>query len=125
MYGLVGEGSKGNLQPCLQHSIGLPHLRSFTRVDERDFSLPTASVRLRQDEAKVGERGMKLSGGEKQRIAIARAMLADAPILILDEAISSLDSVNERYIQDSLEKLMHNRTIIVIVPPLIHPFTHG
>lgn len=65
-------------------------------------------------EAKVGERGTKLSGGEKQRIAIARAILADAPILILDEATSSLDSVTEKYIQDSLEKIMQDRTTIVI-----------
>ncbi len=65
-------------------------------------------------DAVVGERGTKLSGGEKQRIAIARAILADAPILILDEATSALDSVTERYIQDSLEKLMQSRTTIAI-----------
>ncbi len=65
-------------------------------------------------DALVGERGTKLSGGEKQRIAIARAMLLKAPILILDEATSALDSVTEKYIQDSLEKLMVNRTTIVV-----------
>jgi ATP-binding cassette subfamily B protein len=65
-------------------------------------------------EAKVGERGTKLSGGEKQRVAIARAILVEAPILILDEATSSLDSVTEKYIQNSLDKLMCNRTTIVI-----------
>ena len=62
----------------------------------------------------VGERGTKLSGGERQRIAIARAMLASAPILILDEATSSLDSVTEQFIQESLERLMQNRTTLVI-----------
>lgn len=62
----------------------------------------------------VGERGTKLSGGERQRIAIARAMLAGSPILILDEATSSLDSVTENYIQESLERLMENRTTIVV-----------
>ncbi|MES2121554.1 MAG: ABC transporter ATP-binding protein [Chlamydiota bacterium] len=65
-------------------------------------------------DAVVGERGTKLSGGEKQRIAIARAILADAPILILDEATSALDSVTEKYIQDSLDKLMQSRTTIAI-----------
>lgn len=62
----------------------------------------------------VGERGTMLSGGERQRIAIARAMLSKAPILILDEATSSLDSITEVYIQKSLQELMQNRTTIVI-----------
>lgn len=62
----------------------------------------------------VGERGTKLSGGERQRIVIARAILAAPPILILDEATSALDSVTEKYIQDSLDKLMQDRTTIVI-----------
>ncbi|AFV01750.1 ABC transporter, ATP-binding protein [Dehalobacter sp. UNSWDHB] len=62
----------------------------------------------------VGERGVRLSGGQKQRLSIARVFLKNPPILILDEATSALDNESERYIQESLSKLSHNRTTIII-----------
>lgn len=62
----------------------------------------------------VGERGVRLSGGQRQRVAIARAVLKDAPVLVLDEATSHLDAVNEQVVRDSLERLMKERTTIVI-----------
>ncbi len=62
----------------------------------------------------VGERGVKLSGGQRQRIAIARVILKNAPILILDEATSSLDSITEKAIQDTLDLVMHDKTVIVV-----------
>lgn len=62
----------------------------------------------------VGERGVKLSGGEKQRIALARVFLEDPPILVLDEATSALDSKTEHQLQQALEEVMKNRTTIVI-----------
>ncbi|MBY0370256.1 ATP-binding cassette domain-containing protein, partial [bacterium] len=68
----------------------------------------------RGGETVVGDRGMRLSGGERQRIAIARAFLKGAPILILDEATSSLDSVSEKIVQQALDELMEGRTALVV-----------
>ncbi len=65
-------------------------------------------------ETLVGERGARLSGGQRQRVAIARALLKDASILILDEALSSVDAQNEMIIQDALNRLMENRTTLII-----------
>jgi ATP-binding cassette subfamily B protein len=75
-----------------------------------------AFIRLSPEgyETEVGERGLKLSGGEKQRVAIARTILKGPPILVLDEATSALDSHTEREIQDALDRVSRNRTTLVI-----------
>ncbi|MBI1364228.1 MAG: ATP-binding cassette domain-containing protein [Proteobacteria bacterium] len=109
--------------PMLFHRTLKENIR-YGREDATDEEVLEASRRAYchdfiQDvpegyDALVGERGVKLSGGQRQRIAIARAMVKDAPILVLDEATSSLDSESERYIQQSLDDLMKERTVLVI-----------
>jgi subfamily B ATP-binding cassette protein MsbA len=78
------------------------HILDFVRAQPRGF------------ETLIGERGARLSGGEKQRIAIARALLIDPPILVLDEATSSLDSESELHVQAAIERLIRGRTTLVI-----------
>jgi ABC-type multidrug transport system fused ATPase/permease subunit len=90
-------------------------LAAARRARAHDFIMGVRDPKGRMGyDAHVGERGVKLSGGQRQRIAIARMMLKDAPILILDEATSSLDSEIEAAIQENLEELMEGKTVIAI-----------
>jgi len=110
-------------EPVLFHRTLIENIR-YGRRDASDEEVLNAARFAHCDEfinllpkgyeTYVGERGIKLSGGERQRIAIARAILKNAPILILDEATSSLDSHSESLIQDAFQKLMKNKTTIVI-----------
>jgi ATP-binding cassette subfamily B protein len=109
--------------PMLFHRSLLDNVK-YGSLDASDIEVQDAARRAHAHEfieslpegynSLVGERGVRLSGGQRQRIAIARAVLKNAPIFFLDEATSSLDSVTERLIQDSIEKLMRGRTAVVI-----------
>lgn len=98
----IAYGSKNAKIEDIQRAAKLAHADTFIQQLPKGY------------ETLVGERGVKLSGGEKQRISIARAFLHDAPILILDEATASLDSQAETEIQESLQTLMKGRTTLII-----------
>ena len=91
-----------------------PVILKFRMQPEKQIALEFIESFPEKFETLVGERGVKLSGGQRQRIAIARAILKDPAILILDEATSSLDAQSEVLVQEALETLMENRTTIII-----------
>ncbi len=111
-------------QEALLFHRTIEHNISYSNLQASDTDIQKAAQRAHATEfinrfpqgfkTFVGERGVKLSGGQRQRIMIARAMLKNSPILVLDEATSSLDSYAEKFIQEALEELMKNRTTIVI-----------
>jgi subfamily B ATP-binding cassette protein MsbA len=95
-------------------SLGEASREAITRAAEAAHAMEFISELPDGLDTMVGENGVLLSGGQRQRLAIARALLKDAPILILDEATSALDTESERHIQEALEELMENRTTLVI-----------
>ena len=109
--------------PSLFHRSLMENIR-YGRLEASDAEVKESARRAHahefiaqipeQYDSQVGERGVKLSGGQRQRIAIARVILKDAPVLILDEATSSLDSITEKTIQDSLNEVMKGKTVLVV-----------
>ncbi|SDT85785.1 ATP-binding cassette, subfamily B [Verrucomicrobium sp. GAS474] len=98
----IGYGSPGIGEEAIRRAAVLAHADGFIEGMRDEY------------DSLVGERGVKLSGGQRQRIAIARVVAKDAPILIMDEATSSLDSLTERAIQESLDAMMKDRTVLVV-----------
>lgn len=102
IYNNITLGTGGATQQTVEEAARIAHAEKFIQQKKEGY------------ETQVGDRGSRLSGGERQRITIARAVLKNPPILILDEATSSLDSESERIVQEAINKLMENRTCIVI-----------
>ncbi|MEN0006462.1 MAG: ABC transporter ATP-binding protein [Bacteroidota bacterium] len=102
IYNNIVFGKKGVTQEDVERAARIANAHEFIVGTERGY------------QTNIGDRGSKLSGGQRQRLTIARAILANPPILILDEATSALDSESEKLVQEALVKLMQNRTSIVI-----------
>lgn len=98
----ISLGNKSAVSDQIKEAANIANASSFIEKKEKGF------------DTVVGDRGSKLSGGERQRITIARAVLKNPPILILDEATSSLDTESEKWVQDAIYKLMKDRTSIII-----------
>jgi len=102
LYNNITLGTGGATQERVEEAAKIAHADKFIMQKAEGY------------QTVAGDRGARLSGGERQRITIARAVLKNPPILILDEATSSLDTDSERIVQDAINKLMENRTCIVI-----------
>jgi ATP-binding cassette subfamily B protein len=98
----IAYGQPGATRAQVEEAAQSAHIHSFIAATPKGY------------DTMVGERGLKLSGGEKQRVAIARTLLKNPPILIFDEATSALDSANERAIQAELQSVAQNKTTLVI-----------
>jgi len=98
----ISLGTNGSTENEIMEAAKIANAHNFIATKEEKYN------------TNIGDRGMKLSGGERQRITIARAVLQNPPILILDEATSSLDTESERLVQDAIINLMQDRTSIVI-----------
>jgi ATP-binding cassette subfamily B protein len=98
----IAYGRPGSSQAEVEAAARAAHIHDFIASTPKGY------------DTMVGERGLKLSGGEKQRVAIARTLLKNPPILIFDEATSALDSANERAIQAELQSVSQNKTTLVI-----------
>ena len=98
----IAYGAPGSPQAAIEEAARAAHAHEFIQALPQRY------------ETTIGERGQRLSGGQRQRLAIARALLKNAPVLILDEATSSLDAESELLVQDALANLMRNRTSFVI-----------
>ena len=102
IYNNITLGTGGATQEKVEEAARIAHADKFVLQRENGY------------QTVVGDRGARLSGGERQRITIARAVLKNPPILILDEATSSLDTESERIVQEAINSLMQNRTCLVI-----------
>jgi len=102
IYNNITLGTGGATQERVEEAARIAHAHDFIMQKPEGY------------ETEVGDRGSRLSGGERQRVTIARAMLKNPPILILDEATSSLDTKSERIVQEAINGLMKNRTCVVI-----------
>ena len=98
----IAYGAEGATEEEILHAARIANAHEFIERMENGY------------DSIIGERGIKLSGGQKQRLSIARAVLRDRPILILDEATASVDTATERLIQDAIDKVSQNRTTIII-----------